>query len=101
MFWSSSSVQVFVFEVKVERTHVIKACTVTSGEMVDVVLCEPLCEGLDVDMSRIVNSSMANRSGTASSSSRNVRIQIWDDREETHIRHFADRYHAQLQSNAK
>ena len=48
MFWSSSSVQVFVFEVKVERTHVIKACTVTSGEMVDVVLCErdlmhPVC----------------------------------------------------------
>lgn len=72
-----------------------------SGGMVDVVLREPGGEDLGVDINRMVNSSMANRSGTASSSSRNKRIQIWDDWEETHIRHFADRYHAQLQSNAE
>jgi hypothetical protein len=96
MFWSSSSVQGFVFEVMVERTHVIRTWTVASGVMVDMVLHEPLCEDPGVETSRMVNSSMVNRSGTASSSSRNDRIQIWDDWEETHIRHFADKYHAQL-----
>lgn len=79
----------------------IRTCTVASGGMVDTVLRDPWCEDLGVDTNRMVNSSMANRSGTASSSSRNDRIQICDDREETHIRHFADRYHAQLQSNAE
>ena len=76
MFWSSSSVQVLVFEVKVERTHVIRTWTVASGGMVDMVLREPLCEDLGVGVSRMVNSSMANRSGTASSNSRNDKIQI-------------------------
>lgn len=65
-----------MFEAKAEGTDVIRTCTVTSGGMVDMVLREPLCEDLGVDVSRMVNSSMANRSGTASSSSRNDRIQI-------------------------
>ena len=76
MFWSSLSVKGFVFEVMVERAHVIRTCTVASGGMVDMVLREPLCEDLGVDVSRMVNSSMANRSGTASSNSRNDKIQI-------------------------
>ena len=80
MFWSSSSVHVlvfvFMFEAMAEGTHVIRTCTVASGGMVVMVLREPLCEDMGVDVSRMVDSSMANRSGTASSSSRNDRIQI-------------------------
>ena len=57
----------------------------------DVVLRKSLPGDLDGDISRTLNSSKANRSGTTSSSSKNARIQVWDDRELTHSRHLANR----------
>lgn len=57
----------------------IKTCTVASAGMVDTVLRRPLCEGVGVEINRMVNSSKAKRSGIASKSSRNDRIQVWDD----------------------
>jgi hypothetical protein len=71
--------------------NVTRTCTVPSEEAVEKVLCELGCKDLGFDTSRMVNSIKVNKSGNASSSSRNNRIQMYDDREETHIRHFTDR----------
>jgi hypothetical protein len=66
--------------------------------MVDVALRKSLGGHLGVAMNSMLNSSKANRSGTASSNSRNDRIQVSDDCESTHICHLTDRYQNQLQS---
>lgn len=69
----------------------IRTCTVASDDMVDEVLREPWCGHIGFDISSIVNSSKANRSGIASSSSRNDTIHVYDDCEEMHICNFANR----------
>jgi hypothetical protein len=62
-----------------------------SDEMVDEVLCKPLREVTGVDISSMVNSSKANKSGITSSSSRADIIHMYDECEEAHICNFVNR----------